>query len=61
VNRVLVLVEVADEVLDAAVVLELGAVLVRALVDDRDLEAASPPSWTSDSMVSAASIHAVGR
>ena len=40
VDRVLVLVEIGDEVLDAALVLELGGVALAALVDDRDLQAA---------------------
>src|SRR4051794_14327470 len=39
-DRVLAVVEVADEVLDAALVLELNAVAAAALVDERDLEAA---------------------
>ena len=40
VHGVLVLVQVDDEVLDAAVVLEGGGVAVGALVDDRDLQPA---------------------
>ena len=40
VDGVLVLVQVGDEVLDAALVLELGGVALAALVDDRDLQAA---------------------
>ena len=40
VDGVLVLVEVGDEVLDAALVLELGGVALAALVDDRDLQPA---------------------
>jgi hypothetical protein len=39
-NRVLALVEVADEVLDAALVLELGPVPTAALVGQRDLQPA---------------------
>src|SRR3954471_4690488 len=39
-DRVLALVEVADEVLDAALVLELDAVAAAALVNERDLEPA---------------------
>src|SRR4051812_3653947 len=39
-DRVLAVVEVADEVLDAALVLELDAVAAAALVRERDLEAA---------------------
>ena len=39
-DRVLVLVEVGDEVDDAALVLELGSVAVAALVDDRDVHPA---------------------
>ncbi len=38
-DGVLVLVQVGDEVLDAAVVLELGGVALAALVHDRDLQA----------------------
>ena len=40
VDRLLVLVEVADEVLDAALVVELGPVAARALVGQRDPQAA---------------------
>jgi hypothetical protein len=40
VDRLLVAVEVRDEVLDAAVVLELGALALRALVGERDAQAA---------------------
>ena len=39
-ERVLVLVEVGDEVLDAALVVELGEVALAALVGDRDPQAA---------------------
>src|SRR4051812_1412832 len=39
-NRVLALVEVANEVLDAALVLELDAIAAAALVGERDLQAA---------------------
>ena len=40
VDRVLVLVEVGDEVDDPALVLELDPVALAALVDDRDVQAA---------------------
>ena len=40
VDGVLVLVEIGDEVLDPALVLELGGVALAALVDDRDAQAA---------------------
>ena len=39
-HRVLVLVEVGDEVLDAALVLELGGMTLGTLVNDRDFQAA---------------------
>src|SRR5271169_2270955 len=39
-DGVLVLVEVGDEVLDPALVLELGRVALATLIDNRDLQAA---------------------
>src|ERR1700691_4751832 len=50
-DGVLVLVQIGDEVLDSALVLELGGVALAALVDDRDLQPAREESGLAQALL----------